>query len=404
VPTMTACPFCFYKIDSSNLGYLCAGHGNKKCDKVEDEERKTFTGNRTPAFRYLAPTRGVKGVATCDNCDGETKRRACTKCHTALPVDFSGSSNPMLGLVGSKGSGKTVLMTVLMQQLRQNIGRRFGADISIATDNPDGHTSINTYMKAREQALYKEGNLPTPTPAYGSSQREFATPIVLRWRDRKSSTLMAFIDSAGEDFNLNETAQSLTYLKACEYLIVALDPFSLPGARDLINLPKDALQGGEDDENFSVYALDRITELLRQEHTSSKRLSLPFGGGGGSKIPIPVAIVFTKIDAFFPLLDEGSPILRTAPATPNPGYNETDGADVHENMKPLLRQWGADGIVNKLDLNYSNYRLFGVSALGAQPDSKNAHVAAGGVRPHRVDDPVLWLLSQAKTVKAVKTA
>ena len=36
----------------------------------------------------------------------------------------------MIGLVGAKGSGKTVLMTVLVKQLREVIGKRFDADIT----------------------------------------------------------------------------------------------------------------------------------------------------------------------------------------------------------------------------------------------------------------------------------
>ena len=51
-------------------------------------------------------------------------------------------------------------------------------------------------------------------------------------------------------------------------------------------------------------------------------------------------------------------------------------------------------------LNYKDFRYFGVSALGAEPDYENATVAAGGVRPHRVEDPVLWLLSKAGTVRS----
>jgi hypothetical protein len=49
-------------------------------------------------------------------------------------------------------------------------------------------------------------------------------------------------------------------------------------------------------------------------------------------------------------------------------------------------------------LNYANYRFFGVSALGAEPDYASYAVAPGGVQPHRVEDPVLWLLSKAGMV------
>jgi hypothetical protein len=50
-------------------------------------------------------------------------------------------------------------------------------------------------------------------------------------------------------------------------------------------------------------------------------------------------------------------------------------------------------------MNYADYRYFGVSALGAEPDYRGHTVAPGGIRPHRVADPVLWLLSKKGTVK-----
>ena len=88
----------------------------------------------------------------------------------------------MIGLVGAKGSGKTVLMTVLVKQLREVVGLRFGADIRIATDNPDGHQGLSDYQASREVPLYSNRTLPTMTQALGSGSRLRSTPIVLRWR------------------------------------------------------------------------------------------------------------------------------------------------------------------------------------------------------------------------------
>jgi hypothetical protein len=310
-------------------------------------------------------------------------RRACTVCRTGLSIDFVDSKNPMLGMVGSKGAGKTVLMTVMIQQLRKVIAHRFNADIAIATDNPDGMNSITDYMQSREQDLYKSGNLPRGT---GTFEEKGRVPIVLRWRADRKSTMLAFLDSAGEDFASEESTSGLRYLAACEYLIVALDPFSLPGARDQISLPKGAVQSAD---NAALYALHQITTKLRTNQ-----------GKAGKKIQVPVAIAFTKIDAFFPELEEGNPILATAPALPS--YSEADGLAVHERMKALLKDWDAWEIEAHMSQFYEDYRYFGVSALGAQPDYDGAHVAAGGVRPHRVEDPILWLMSRAKMVKTVK--
>ena len=383
MPT-TACPFCFSRIDSSKLGYLCAGQGHVKCLKEADPERVKITGNATPLGRYLDPTAAKKkGIADCDKCHGETRRRACTVCRSGLSIDFVDAKHPMLGMVGSKGAGKTVLMTVMIQQLRKVIAHRFNADIAIAIDNPDGMNSITDYMKDREQDLYREGHLPRGT---GTFEEKGRVPIVLRWRANRKSTMLAFLDSAGEDFASEESASALRYLAACEYLIVALDPFSLPGARAQLSLPQQAIQSAD---NAATYALHQITNKLRTNQGNARK-----------KIQVPVAIAFTKIDAFFPGLEEGNQILATAPALPS--YDEADGLAVHERMKALLKEWDAWEIDIHMNQFYEDYRYFGVSALGAQPDYSRGEVAAGGVRPHRVEDPMLWLMSKAKMVRTVK--
>ena len=71
-------------------------------------------------------------------------------------------------------------------------------------------------------------------------------------------------------------------------------------------------------------------------------------------------------------------------------------------MKALLKDWDAWEIETHMNQFYEDYRYFGVSALGAQPDYSYGRVAAGGVRPHRVEDPILWLMSKAKMVKTVQ--
>ena len=89
----------------------------------------------------------------------------------------------MIGLVGAKGSGKTVLMTVLVKQLRDSVGKRFSADIRIATDNPDGHQGVSDYQANRETPLFKGGTLPAATSAFGMQCPAVRhRRCVLRWR------------------------------------------------------------------------------------------------------------------------------------------------------------------------------------------------------------------------------
>ncbi|HTT54725.1 MAG TPA: hypothetical protein VMH35_25305 [Streptosporangiaceae bacterium] len=389
----TACPFCFRNIDSSRLAYQCAGRGNVDCKKGEDEARVKLTGSRLETYPTFLPEQSARnGSVTCPTCGGPARRRACPQCHTALPIDFVDSKSPMVGLVGAKGSGKTVLMTVLVKQLREVVGLRFGADIRIATDNPDGLQGLSTYQATRETPLYANRTLPSGTEQQGSGSRQRSTPIVLRWRQETArmmrgqalrSTVLSFVDTAGEDLNDLSTAFTLEYLSVCDALMITLDPFALPGARARLNLPEQAIQVGDD---VPLDVVSRITELLRTEHKIKNK----------KKIKLPVAIVFTKADAFYPILDRQSPIMAMPGGLP--AYQEADGQNVHEHMLALMHEWGASDIDRHMRLNYSDFRYFGVSALGAEPDYAGGVVAPGGVQPHRVEDPVLWLLSKTGTV------
>ena len=390
---ITVCPFCFRKIDSSHLAYQCAGRGNIDCKKEEDETRRRLTGSQVETYPTFRPA-GRGASADCPTCGGPAKRRACPQCHTALPIDFVESKSPMIGLVGAKGSGKTVLMTVLVKHLRETVGLRFGADIRIATDNPDGHQGLSDYQANREVPLYSQGALPRGTAQQGSASRQWTTPVVLRWRQESPrlmrgqglrSTVLSFVDTAGEDLNDLDTAFTLEYLSVCDALMITLDPFALPGARARLNLPEQAIQAGD---NVPLDVVSRITELLRTEHKVKNK----------KKIKLPVAIIFTKIDAFYPSLDRTSPIMGRPLGIP--AYQDADGQAVHEHMLALMHEWNAADIDTDMRLNYSDYRYFGVSALGAEPDYRSGSVAPGGVQPHRVEDPVLWLLSKTGTVPA----
>jgi GTPase SAR1 family protein len=384
---IAACPFCFHMIDTRRLAYQCAGRGSTVCRKQEDEARVRLTGSSLETYPTFLQGNGRADTATCPTCGGPSKRRACPTCHTALPIDFVGSASPLIGLLGAKGSGKTVLMTVLARHLREAVARRFGADVRIATDNPDGHQGLHDYRSNREDPLYIDHRLPLPTNVL--AYRRYATPVVLRWRQESSrrfgspalrSTTFSFVDTAGEDLADQDSASSLSYASACNGLIITLDPFTIPGARAYLDLPDEAV---ETDDDNPLETLSRITELLRTEH----------GIKNTRRITVPIAIVLTKMDAFYRLLDRQSPIMREPPTAQ--AYDDDDGLEVHEQVMGILRDWKATSIDDHLRLNYANYRYFGISALGREPDYLTSTLAPGGVQPHRVEDPVLWLMSES---------
>ena len=300
----------------------------------------------------------------------------------------------MIGLVGAKGSGKTVLMTVLVKQLREVVGTAVRGRHQDRHRQPrrPSRASATTRPAGRCRSS-ATGHCPSERASGQRGTTARATPVVLRWRQESArlvggrtlrSTVLSFVDTAGEDLNDIDTAFTLEYLSVCDALIITLDPFALPGRAG----PAEPARRRRSRST---------TTCPWMWSRGSPSCSVPRATSSNKKrINLPVAIVFTKIDAFYPTLDRQNPIMSTAPALP--AYQNVDGQSVHEHMLALLHEWNAADIDMHMRLNYTNYRYFGISALGAEPDYESGSVAPGGVQPHRVEDPVLWLLSKAGTV------
>jgi hypothetical protein len=298
-----------------------------------------------------------------------------------LPANFADGPSPLIGMVGGKNAGKTVYTTVLAHELRHNIRRRFAADIWFAGDRLGGDGTVADWLDNYENALFGKSQLPETTP---SAADGIKIPLVLQWRQPRyifgqevyRTTTLSFYDASGEDMTSQEFVNGQAYLTSASGLIALLDPFQLRGVHDRISVPTYATRDSEPPINV----LTRITELLRASGGIRAR----------RKISTPVAVVFSKIDAFFAMLGEGHPLRRKARA--GNCYDELAGQDTDEHMRRLLADLDADNIDAHLRHNYRTFRYFAVSSLGAEPDYANKLVDHGGVRPFRVDEPLLWLL------------
>ncbi|HWM60199.1 MAG TPA: zinc ribbon domain-containing protein [Pseudonocardia sp.] len=390
-----ACPYCYRHIDQRRLAYQCLGlgvPGGVRCTRSIDETRAELTNVRAasfpsfPAPRLLAgrPGRGGGGgggKAPCPHCGGVTGVRVCPVCHSPLSSAFRSSRSPLIGMVGGKGAGKSVYLAVLNHELRTTVRRRFAADVWFTGDQQGGAGSPRQWLAGSEEQLFERGRLLEQTPSAMNGQR---APVVLEWRQPRrrlgragfSTTVLSFYDAAGEDLTTQEQAHTQAYLGVADGLVLLLDPWQLPGALHRIDVPPEVVREAEP----PLEVLHRITELLRVAH----------GVRTAKRVPIPLAVVFAKMDAFFPVLGSDHPLLTRPPATA--GYDESTGRSTSEQVRAMLHDYGADDIDQHLELNYADFRYFAVSALGAPPDYATAAVDAGGVQPFRVEEPLLWLL------------
>jgi uncharacterized protein YbaR (Trm112 family) len=399
---VVACPYCYQRINQSRLAYICLGKGvpggAARCTKSADERRVEMTGIRVPAFPcFTVESRGplpAPRQAPCPHCAGVTGVRACPSCHTPLSATFAESRSPMVGMVGGKGAGKTIYTAVLHHELRTAVRRRFKADIRLTGDQQGGVGSPRQWLELNEEQLFVDGKLFETT---ASARDGIRAPVVIEWRQPRTklrrqtldTTVLSFYDAAGEDLTTQESVHAQAYLGVAEGLILLLDPWQLPGARERIDVPDDVLK--EAAPPYEVLVM--ITDMLRSTHRVKTR----------RKVTVPLAVVFAKIDAFFPLLGPHHPLLVRPPAiSPGDpaaaGYDDAAGQATHENVKALLHEYRADDIDSHLELNYTNFRYFAVSALGAAPDYNTSAVNPGGVQPFRVEEPLLWLLAELDVI------
>jgi hypothetical protein len=384
---LAPCPYCYEGVDVASPAFRCNGRpapGRNPCEKQQDDVRVKVLDDATPVFPAFRPDRGRRigpeVEAQCPHCFGRTGIRLCPNCHSILPANFTASS-PMFGLVGVRGSGKTVLLSVLSKELTSSVARRFGAAIDTV-----GSSALLARLDGYRKNLAPggSGSLPRPTDAFTKAE---TVPAVFEWQMTKqgwglgtgtASTILSFYDTAGEDLATLDRAREQHYLAATDGLILLLDPFGLPANRDT------ALARGVNPENLRdtpMQVLTAVTGMLRE----ADRI------GPSKKIKRPLAVVLAKIDAFFSEVGPDDPI-RKLPAN-RPVFDEQESLDLHHHVEALVDRWGGDDLLRHLQHNYKNYRFFVASALGAEPKYASGRVDSRGLRPHRVAEPLLWLMA-----------
>jgi hypothetical protein len=379
------CPFCYRRVNWLRLPFVCCGRnapGYEPCRQSVDPIRKRETLSEElmypvfpPPVRWLPSPRRAR----CPDCRGRTGQHACPDCHTPLPSDFGGGS-PVIGLIGATNSGKTVYLTVVANHLQTVLRDRFRADVSLFGDN------ARNWVNESVHAILDLGTL----PAFTQQPTGRSEPLVFQWRKRSDgrfnnyrSSYLSFLDTAGESLGTQRGVMDLTFLTGVDAFIVMLDPFTLPDAAERLGLPKPAPRAAAD----ALRVLTQVTDVLRNAEGVPRR-------GRSTK---PMAVAFAKIDAFQAYLGDDHPIF--AAESHHPCHDEAASRAVHDAVRELLRNWGARDIDDHMEANYVNYRYFALSSLGRPPDYARFRVAQGGVRPMRVADPLVWLLSRYKLVR-----
>jgi GTPase SAR1 family protein len=380
------CPYCFAAIPRDRIAFRCVGRSGRGpgCAPELDERLARYTGSTAaaslpPVFSPAKPGRTGKGAlgkalrgnpwnarADCPRCGRPTGRRVCPECHNPLPAAYCDTTGRIVALVGAKNAGKSTYIAVLLHELMNRVGTELDASLVACDDR-----TIDRFKRDFARPLFDERRLLPTTASAATSPREPLVYLLTRThttrtgRDRNTALTLVLFDTAGEDLRSRDvTDLHLRYLEAADAIIFLADPHELPGG------------GTPDSDPIDIIA--RVTEVVRGRRGTRR----------DGRLDVPAAVALTKIDAMLPPAAGQSALHR---ARGHPGVLDLDDREaVHEQVRALLHERQAGQLDLYLSQHYAHYALFGVSALGGMPS--DGRVAPGGVRPYRVEDPLLWLL------------
>ena len=281
----------------------------------------------------------------------------CGTCPKRVSPRALVSERSVIAMVGDNRSGKTSLLWVLNERLRQT--NPSGIFIREALGDSD-----ETMAKAVEEILTK-GDVP-PTMATDANVRNYAWEV----NTARGSTVIAFHDAAGEMWNnLPELAYE-PYERFYRYLDLAGSiVFAIDGER-LIESVQTIERGGvatRKAREAQVHELNIIRTLAR-------RIGAREGDGH-----VPISATVTKTDTVWH--DDRWSRFR-------PGSGAT-AEQIEEGVQALLLAAGRQSLLAEIRESFEPVRFFAVSAFGGAPLHP---LRIEALRPERVEEPLLALL------------
>jgi hypothetical protein len=360
------CPYCWNSVTADELLCHCGPHCPAGDPFPTSElKRGRCAHHRTPKLRRTCPARG---------------------CGKQLHKEYLDSDRTSIAVIGSADSGKSTWVCTLIREFqRGGTHDRFpGMSLDLISEE-----SRIRYRQNCEQPLSTRGTTVGRTLRASVSRPEpllfglrFSRNGPIPGRRSVRSAVTAFYDTAGEDVAHTTGMDLLSrYFCSARGIVMLLDPLQMREVRTKIRWPEPTGQLFD-----QLHVLNRLTELLRDN-------GAPTSGG---RLSTPLAVAVTKVDLLTDTISPDSCLRRPAPHRGR--YHEADGTDVHHEVAAWLDEEYTTAFGRTVETNFARHRFFAFSALGARP-SADGRLDPTGLRPNRVEDPMLWLLSLFGVVK-----
>jgi hypothetical protein len=234
-----ACPYCYHAFAEKDIMFRCSGQapaGREACPPRPDPVLIREMGEHVllpPAFSVATH----RDEVVCPTCGNRTRTQICPGCHSRLPATFRAMQGRLIALVGSSQAGKTAFLTVLIHELRHEMG-----EVLLSSTQGADDTTMQRFTNAYEWPLYKRLELSFHHPLPAGDR--YISPLVFRFtmnrrgrfRPNSRELLLSFADSAGEDLVSPDKIELMArYLAAADAVLVLIDPLRFPDVRERVS-------------------------------------------------------------------------------------------------------------------------------------------------------------------------
>lgn len=392
------CPYCFEKHKLSEVQFRCT---NKRCKDCDDIQMTTYENGdiRMPkqgkvTFNASKGSFVVPNSANCPECGKTTYKHVCPSCHNELPESTLSGQDMIISIVGSRATGKSHFVGVVIKELIDRISVSFGGSMEGFAD------SYQRWHANFGKSLYDNNvKLELTKSSVDNADNGAYRPLIFKLKLKHKSLFketidcftFVFFDTAGEDLNDEDTMSTVNkYICKSAGIIFLLDPMQIPAVANQLdeNTVKRAAAVDLSSAARADDIMTRVSNLIRNDR----------GIPSNAKIDIPVAAVFSKFDAVESLVPAGCTVLSPSPHCAQKHFDMADWHNVNSEILALLNEWDAKAFISQLDTNYSKYSYFAASALGFNNNPEQSGKIEKP-RPHRIEDPFLWILKENGIIK-----
>lgn len=310
----------------------------------------------------------------------ETHYRICPHCHNRLPKEYGKNDVKFVSVVGISGSGKTVMLSQLIENI-EDYAVKVGGTVTYDSEDSARKFIMRYKVKGGE-------TLPIGT------REHFSPPIFLRFsrkteQDRIEKCMVVIYDIAGESCIKADGLETYgPFVRNADGIILLVDPGQI-----------SAFGCSNEELERPTAVLNAMARAFLLEEDAASR--------------VPLALAYSKSDMLRNVsldddLKENSNIFRDIRYNSKVrGFMLDEFRNINFEVETLTRKY-SETLYQTIRDKFTTCGFFAFSALGSSTeqketeDGRSVSVLKQHVQPMRLEEPLLWIMYRWGLLRGVE--